>query len=114
MATKKVPDTQAPANTPASLAAVHEVFGKHAEDVIDPIEWGVDTLLQLAEVLSIIAETAKNGEAASGFRRILHLAEAGRYLADDMANTMDCEHEDMRDRLLIARAAQSLRAEVQP
>lgn len=40
MATKKVPDTQAPANTPESFAAVREVFGKHPVDVIDPIEWG--------------------------------------------------------------------------
>lgn len=42
MATKKVPDTQAPANTPESFAAVREVFGKHPVDVIDPIEWGVE------------------------------------------------------------------------
>lgn len=108
MATKKVPDTQAPANTPESFAAVREVFGKHPVDVIDPIEWGVDTLLQIAAILGVIAETAKAEDAARRITRIQRLAEAGRHLADDMANTMDCEHEEMRNRL------RGLQSEAQP
>jgi len=99
MATKKVPDTQAPANTPESFAAVREVFGKHPVDVIDPIEWGADTLAQLSEMLGVIVEATKKEDAARYITRIQRLAEAGMYLANDMANTMDCEHEDMRDRL---------------
>lgn len=99
MATKKVPDTQAPANTPESFAAVREVFGKHPVDVIDPIEWGAGTLTQLSEILGVIAETARREDAERYITRIRRLAEAGMYLADDMANTMDCEHEEMRNRL---------------
>ena len=94
MATKKVPDPQAQANTPAAVVdAFRDVFGEHPEDVIGPIEWGANTLLQVAEILSVIAQTARDG-GQRDLSRIRRLAEAGKHLADDMGDTMDCRHSD--------------------
>ncbi len=103
MATKKVPDPQAEANPatgqsePAALVnACRTLFGAHhPEDVIGPIEWGTKALIQIGEILAVIAEIADASDGGK-MRRIRILAESARYLADDMSNTMDAEHEGFR------------------
>lgn len=88
----------------SGIAACRELFGDHPEDVISPIESAAETLVWLAEILSIISR-----EAASirepGALSIKKLADAARYIANDMGNYSDCRHEELLGHLRSAGAA---------
>ena len=87
--------TMAHAKNP-SVEACRSLFGEHPEDVIAPINSASDTLYWLEEIFKTISREAL--DARAGYR-IKHLAEAGAYLAFDIANFTDCQHETMIDRL---------------
>lgn len=80
-------------------AACRSLFGEHPEDVISPIKSAADALGWLEELFNTIKREALNER--SGFR-IKHLAEAGAYLAADIGNFADCQHETMIERLRTA------------
>ena len=82
-----------------SVEACRSLFGEHPEDVIAPINSASDTLYWLEEIFKTISREALNER--NGYR-IKHLAEAGAYLAFDIANFAGCQHETMIERLRTA------------
>lgn len=81
------------------VEACRSLFGEHPEDVIAPINSASDTLYWLEEIFKTISRDAL--DASAGYR-IKHLAEAGAYLAFDIANFAGCQHETMIERLRTA------------
>lgn len=89
----------APALAPALLeSACRSLFGVHPEEVISPLNCASDTLGWLEEILRTIAKEADKCRSY----RIKRLAEAGAYIASDIGNFADCEHEKYRDALIAA------------
>lgn len=84
--------------TPVAQAAIEEcrkLFGEHPVDVIAPMGWAVDALLQVGAILSVIVKDADPRQTERCAQsRIRSLAKAAKYIADDMANTVDCRHGD--------------------
>lgn len=68
------------------------LFGAHPDDVIQPMEWGIDALTEVSAILAVITQ-----ESAESYISVL--ARAAKKLADDMANTMDCRREDFASHL---------------
>ena len=82
-----------------SVEACRSLFGEHPEDVISPINSAAEALMWLEEILRTIIREALDEH--NGYR-IKRLAEAGAYLALDMGNYAECQHETMIDRLRTA------------
>lgn len=68
-------------------------FGNHPADVIAVIDHAAETLLQLSEIFETISSES------DGSSRIKRLADAGAYIASDIANLTDARHEDFRESL---------------
>ena len=81
------------------VEACRHLFGEHPENVISPIKSAADALSWLEELFKTIEREALNER--NGYR-IKHLAEAGAYLAFDIANFAGCQHETMIERLRTA------------
>lgn len=71
-------------------------FGEHPESVIDALDSASETLYQLKEIFETISR--ENGNS----RRLKRLADAGAYIASDIGNFIDCQHEEYRGNLLKA------------
>lgn len=84
---------------PTFIDACRSSFGNHPEDVIAPINSAAETLMQLSEIFKTISNEALC--ECNGYR-IKRLAEAGAYLAVEIGNFADCEHESMRNALVAA------------
>lgn len=82
-----------------STEIVKNIFDDHPEDVISPIKSAADTLGWLVEIFDTIKNDALDGR--NGYR-IKHLAEAGAYLALNMADYVGHMHETYLDRLIKA------------
>lgn len=80
-------------------AACRSLFGETPEDVISPIKSAADALGWLEELFNTIKREALD---QGNSYRIKHLAEAGAYLASDIGNFADCQHETMIERLRTA------------
>lgn len=77
-----------------STISVEELFGAHPEDVISPIKSAAETLSWLEEIFRTIARETLIERSEC---RINALAEMGAYLASDIGNYVDSEHEKYRD-----------------
>lgn len=84
-------------NLGALNAASDEIFGNLPEDVISPIKSAYEALYQLAEIFRSIAKEAGTDGCPVRTKR---LADAGAYLADDIANYCDDQHGTMYSRIL--------------
>lgn len=62
------------------------------KDDIAPIETGRDALYQLEAIFQAIAAAAPGKGNAP---QVQWLAKAGAYLAADIANHLDCRHEEL-------------------
>lgn len=76
----------------AAIATCRTIFGESPEDVIAPIKSAADTLWWLNEIFVTIKNEA--GDPRNSMR-VRNLAEAGAYLALDVANYAGCQHEGM-------------------
>lgn len=100
MMTTKTKETSIPE---ATVAAVRKAFGQHPEDVLGLAKTGEETLYWLAAIFEAIEVMDKHGHPATKLRSIPRLAEIGRYVAEDIANTLDCQREDMEENLRKAK-----------
>ena len=94
--------TESVATLPASTIDLgRKLFGEHPEDVIAPIQTGMQRLYQLGSLFGAIkaAVTAGGAELA----RIELLAELGQEVAFDSANFLDCRHEELETALKVAQ-----------
>ena len=82
-----------------SVTVVKELFGDHPEDVISPIKSAAEVLGWLEEIFITIKKEAL--EERNGYR-IKKLADAGAYIALDMANFAGGQHEAYINRLQVA------------
>lgn len=98
--TKSAPATTAQ----VAIDACRSLFGEHPKTVISPIAHAGEAMAWLAELFSVIAKKAEgmSDREASSIRM---LAETGHYLAQDIGNFADHEHEHLRDRLRQAGVA---------
>lgn len=91
--------------------ACEAYFGHRPKDVIAPTEWMADTMSQLEALFRAIAKEAEQDRNPSGpapgvsLLQIKALADAGAYLAMDIANLGGLEHEERRDHLKAAGIA---------
>ena len=94
MATAKIVPTagRTPAASATPIETAKAVFGESPKDVLFLIETAKDTLSWLGAVLHAIEVLHERG---GGEIHIKHLADMGQYVADDIGNTIDCEHEKM-------------------
>lgn len=90
------------ATTSDAIEATKRLFGAHPEDVISPIKSAAETLDWLEEIFDSIAREI-DGECSP--YRLHKLAKMGAYLASDIANYADGQHEEMLGRLIEAGTA---------
>lgn len=81
-------------NTPIEVCRV--IFGEHPEDVIYPIEYASEVFGQLESIFSSIGDAALDPNKIG---RIKGLAEAGRYIAADIAEYANIRHEEMASKM---------------
>lgn len=94
----------------AKVEATKELFGDHPEDVLIPMASAAESLLWLEELFNVISEKSLDPRNAHTVKR---LADAGAYLAEDVADYVESLHETYRDRLKAAGVVEaSDRAEV--
>lgn len=90
------PELSAPeANATAAkslVVASRDAFGLHPEDVISPISSASEVCDWLEEIFVSISREAEGKGCTT---RIKRLAAAGAYLASDMGNYYDYQHEQM-------------------
>lgn len=80
----------------AAVESVRNLFGEFPEDVISPIKSAAEALDWLHEILKTISQEALS---EGNGHRIKHLAEAGAYIAFDMAEYAGTRYEALRDNL---------------
>jgi len=90
-----------------SIDLIRAAFGKHPEDVIAPIRCTADALFWIETLFDCIRETPDNRPT-----RIKHLAEVGSYLAADLGNYADANHEELTDSLRKAGLIKEAKKEV--
>ena len=74
-------------------------FGAPPEDLFIPLKSASDALNQLYEIFRTISDEALDTKTVAGYR-IKALADAGAYLAFDVAQFAGCEYERMLDSLI--------------
>ena len=101
MATRNSTGTPNNNESPKAVeATISQAFGKVPDDVLISVRAGVEVLGWLDSICRCIEEETRKDEP-----RILHIRElagAGKYLAADYGNCIDCEHEQMVDSLTAA------------
>lgn len=89
-----------------NVEAFRRLFGEHPEDVISTIKSASDAMSWLEQLFKTIEREALDEH--NGYR-IKHLAEMGAYIACDMGNYADSEHEKL---LYTLKASGAVRSEV--
>ena len=106
--------TQTPgASAPSSLSpigAAKAVFGKHPEEVISLVKTGMDTLNWLGALFNVIQLLKNHPSNHPSSYQIKYLVAMGDYIASDLSNFLDCEHEQMADCLKAAKAKEGASA----
>lgn len=100
----KLKEASAVPPAPTFIDACCTTFGKCPADVIAPINYTAEALMQLHEIFKTISNEALND--GRGFR-IKALADAGAYIANDISNFAGYEHEAMIGNLKAAGLVQA-------
>ena len=82
-------------NKDEKIEAVFQVFGRHPDDVLSPLEEVQSVLHWLDEAFRSIEQLA-NEPRPIDVARIRSLARMGRYLSEDFANLFDLQYEEMK------------------
>lgn len=95
----------APVSSPAPtpFEAARAALGQHPRDVASYLHAGAESLAWLESVFHAIELLHERG---GGEIRIRHLVGLGKYVAADMGNMLDCEHEKIVEALDAAEALQ--------